>query len=542
MDEQQDDNGAYAELRANFHRGFNINTLADSLNECRFSDETALYLAKLEEVNAKLREFPYEKEDEQRFALQHISDLIDEARHKYTQLRKQEIADLTNTLEQQIDSWGLPRKPLENPFQIVLHKKKTRKELLDKEDPPQMYAKRQKKDDDITHCNNKFGALTVDDQQANMDVSGPSQQQTRPGPVGVETDSKRYAPPITIDNVKNQAALLKHLQDITKVQLQAQLIGTRMKIFPQTPYAYHIIRRYINDNNLEGHTFSLPEDKKLRAVIRGLPTDTDPSEIIAELKAHNICVEECHNMTNRKSGAPMPLFIIICTKSINNRGLFKIKELNNMKIVVEILRKKYGPPQCFRCQGFFHSSKYCTRAPRCVKCAGDHLTKACTKDIKDPAKCCLCEGDHPASYLQCPKNPNNMPKKEKKNNNIKQVDGTVFASPPPPASNAWDSRSTTPANNNNQKPTLIPRQIALAQAKAHNQAVQPVPISPPSQSPQLPTSPIPDIPNIFAQLRDPEVIDLFNSLQTFIHIAKTHKTRSARLSALYHYIYNDSVQ
>ncbi|GFQ98637.1 hypothetical protein TNCT_410241, partial [Trichonephila clavata] len=79
---------------------------------------------KLEEVNVKLREFPYEKEDEQRFALQHISDLIDEARHKYTQLRKKEIADLTNTLEQQIDSWGLPRKPLENPFQVVLHKKK----------------------------------------------------------------------------------------------------------------------------------------------------------------------------------------------------------------------------------------------------------------------------------------------------------------------------------------------------------------------------------------------------------------------------------
>ncbi|GFR27912.1 putative RNA-directed DNA polymerase from transposon X-element, partial [Trichonephila clavata] len=80
-------------------------------------------------------------------------------------------------------------------------------------------------------------------------------------------------------------------------------------------------------------------------------------------------------------------------------------------------------------------------------------------------------------------------KREKKNNNNIQVDGTVFASPPPPASNAWDSRSTTPANNNNQKPTLIPRQIALAQAKAHNQAVQPVPISPhrshPSSQPHL---------------------------------------------------------
>ncbi|GFQ87492.1 nucleic-acid-binding protein from transposon X-element [Trichonephila clavata] len=312
-----------------------------------------------------------------------------------------------------------------------------------------------------------------------------------------------------------------------------------MKVYPQTPYAYHI-RRYINDNNLEGHTFSLPEDKKLRAVIRGLSTDTDPLEIISELKTHNICVEECHNMINRKTGAPMPLFIIICTKSVNNRSLFKIKELNNMKIIVEVLRKKYGPPQCFRCQGFFHSSKYCTRAPRCVKCAGDHLTKECTKDIKDPATCCLCGGDHPASYLQCPKNPNNMPKKEKNNN--KQVDGTVFASQPPPAANAWDERSKTQANNKIQKPTFVPRQIALAQAKAHSQAVQPVPTSSTSQSPQLPSSPIQDIPNLFEQLRDPEVIDLFNSLQTFIQIAKQHKTRSARLSALFQYIYSDSIQ
>ncbi|GFR02786.1 hypothetical protein TNCT_732941 [Trichonephila clavata] len=116
-----------------------------------------------------------------------------------------------------------------------------------------------------------------------MDISGPAQQ-IRSGPVGVETDSKRYAPPITVDNVKNQAALLKHLQEITKIQLQAQLIGTRMKVYPQTPYAYHIIRRYINDNNLEGHTFSLPEDKKLRDVIRGLPTDTDPQKLSQNLK------------------------------------------------------------------------------------------------------------------------------------------------------------------------------------------------------------------------------------------------------------------
>ncbi|GFR02783.1 hypothetical protein TNCT_732931 [Trichonephila clavata] len=124
MDDHQDANCAYAELHANFHRGFNINTLSDALNGCRFSDENALFLGQLEENNAKLREFPYENVAEQRFALQHISDLIDGARYMYTRLRKKKIADLTNTLELQIESWCLSRKPLENPFQVVLNKKK----------------------------------------------------------------------------------------------------------------------------------------------------------------------------------------------------------------------------------------------------------------------------------------------------------------------------------------------------------------------------------------------------------------------------------
>ncbi|GFQ65823.1 histone H2B [Trichonephila clavata] len=124
---------------------------------------------------------------------------------------------------------------------------KPKKNPQEKEDAPRSYAKRQKKDD-ITPCSNQFGALTVDDPPADMDVSGPAQSIN---PVGSAADAKRYTPPITIDNVNNQAALLKHLQEITKLKIQAQLIGSRMKVFPQTPYAYHIIRRYIKENNLE---------------------------------------------------------------------------------------------------------------------------------------------------------------------------------------------------------------------------------------------------------------------------------------------------
>lgn len=42
--------------------------------------------------------------------------------------------------------------------------------------------------------------------------------------------------------------------------------------------------------------------------------------------------------------------------------------------------------------------------PRCVKCAGDHLSKECllTKESNTRPKCCNCLGEHTANYSQCP--------------------------------------------------------------------------------------------------------------------------------------------
>ncbi|GFU00906.1 nucleic-acid-binding protein from transposon X-element, partial [Trichonephila clavipes] len=238
---------------------------------------------------------------------------------------------------------------------------------------------------------------------------------------GVTAPQKKpHVPPINIDNVKNQAALLQHLQTITKQKLEAKLIGTKFRIYPKTPYAYHQIRRYIEENSSESHTYMLPEDKLLRAVIRGLPTDMSPTQIIADLETQGFHIKDCHNMQ------------------------------------IEALRKKYGPPQCFRCQGFFHSSKYCTRTPRCVKCAKNHLAKDCKKPIDEKPKCCLCEGEHPANYLDCPKKPRHRiaEEKERKRNEKKQA----YITPEPPKVNFWEQRAKTAAqrqqstSTNQQKP------------------------------------------------------------------------------------------
>ncbi|GFW80737.1 nucleic-acid-binding protein from transposon X-element [Trichonephila clavipes] len=102
----------------------------------------------------------------------------------------------------------------------------------------------------------------------------------------------------------------------------------------------------------------------------------------------------------------MPLFMLSMESNEAHKKIFKaVTSIGFVKCQVEALREKYGPPQCFRCQGFFHSSKYCTRTPRCVKCAKNHLAKDCKKPIDEKPKSCLCEGEHPANYLDCLKNP-----------------------------------------------------------------------------------------------------------------------------------------
>ncbi|GFV90493.1 probable RNA-directed DNA polymerase from transposon X-element [Trichonephila clavipes] len=180
-----------------------------------------------------------------------------------------------------------------------------------------------------------------------------------------------------------------------------------------------------------------------------------------------------------------------------------------MKIKIEPLDKKKGPAQCFRCQGFFHSSKFCTRNPKCVKCGKPHLTSDCKKPKDTEATCCHCQGNHPANFSGCPKNPLNKP-------------------PPPPKVNFWDERTRKRKEEmearKQQPQNSISAPVPPASTKPKPQPAitrpTPKPHPEPEAAPQ-PSSPTtsqePSLTSTLKELQSPKVVKLLTTNDRLTH-------------------------
>jgi hypothetical protein len=122
-----------------------------------------------------------------------------------------------------------------------------------------------------------------------------------------------------------------------------------------------------------------------------------PNEIQPELETFGHKVRNVLNIRHRVTKEPLPLYVIDL-KPQDNKSIYNLQLLCNMKIAVEAPRKKNHIVQCTRCQSYGHTKTYCSRPYVCVKSGGEHNTTLCTKDPTAPATCALCGGDHPASY------------------------------------------------------------------------------------------------------------------------------------------------
>ncbi|GFW16142.1 nucleic-acid-binding protein from transposon X-element [Trichonephila clavipes] len=475
-----------------------ISVLEEDLQHIENSSNCGNFLAEMFQLIDNINNYSFDSEEDKSTYHSRLVEICNEGTALLESLRQLETDHLGDLIKRFHQKTG-QSSTQSTPFKPIKGRKNNRKSPSP---PPESASKKLK----ITEVEttNRFSNLQIEDPPI-IDDEQEEREEDIPQP---KPPRFRPPPPITIDNVNNSAAFLKQLQNMTQENLMGRIIGKGLRVYPKTPQAYHKIRSFIDHEKLESYTYQLNEEKELKVVIRGMPSDMPPQKIIEGLSELGLTINDCHVMINRKTGLPMPLFLLSLPKNESNKDVYNVTEICYMKIKIEPLDKKKGPAQCFRCQGFFHSSKFCTRNPKCVKCGKPHLTSDCKKPKDTEATCCHCQGNHPANFSGCPRNPLNKP-------------------PPPPKVNFWDERARKwkeEMEAKKQQPQTsisAPAPPASAKPKPQSTAPQPAitrPTPKPSPDPEAAPQPFspttsqePSLTSTLKELQSPKVTKLLTT-------------------------------
>ncbi|KAJ8915733.1 hypothetical protein NQ315_000669 [Exocentrus adspersus] len=256
-------------------------------------------------------------------------------------------------------------------------------------------------------------------------------------------------PPVVLRKQENWSHVSRLLKEKMANYTKAKMIGEgSIAITPVTAADYRLITKVLEADKQEYHTYSLQEDRNLRAVIRGIPTGVAEEEIKADLVEQGFTVLSVHRMTSRRDKRTMPLVLVQVPTSQSN--LLQVQRCCALVVRVEKQRQATVATQCHRCQKFGHGQSRCTAQHKCVKCGADHETGRCVKPREEPARCANCTGPHPASYRGCPK----YPKPAKKTAGAKKPATTAGtqAQPPKPSAAAVPGKSFAAAAAGTRKP------------------------------------------------------------------------------------------
>ncbi|CAH1107463.1 unnamed protein product [Psylliodes chrysocephalus] len=190
----------------------------------------------------------------------------------------------------------------------------------------------------------------------------------------------------------------------------------------------------IKAEKLSYHTYTSYDDKSHAFVLRGLAEGTKVTDIIEDLEEeHEIKARNVFQMNTKER----PLFLVVTDPAITLDYLNKnTRRILYTRVVWEMRKSTKAIIQCHNCQQWGHATSNCGRPSKCVKCAGDHHTRTCTKTRETPATCVNCGGDHPANYSKCQAYTSKLERLEERRPRPQQK----FVPAPAPRTNQWEAR------------------------------------------------------------------------------------------------------
>jgi hypothetical protein len=244
---------------------------------------------------------------------------------------------------------------------------------------------------------NQFAVLSHSESD-NEENGAPSQSNNRP---------TRIPPIVIYSYLNNHSSTFKQVNEKLTTSVGIKSKAIRLLLYMKSSHEYNILLTEIQAAKLAYHTYPLPKAIQPRLVLKGIPPNVPEEDIREELVAHDIQIVRISQITKMDKSTRTvltryPIFVITFQPGTGMRKVLQLRKLCHCIIRWEKLKSSRPVRQCFNCQSFGHSSNFCGRPPKCVKCDQQHASKDCTKSANSPPKCVNCGGEHPANFTGCP--------------------------------------------------------------------------------------------------------------------------------------------
>jgi len=123
-----------------------------------------------------------------------------------------------------------------------------------------------------------------------------------------------------------------------------------IKINVYTSDSYRRLIKQFQTDNIIHHTYQPRGERAYRLVLRHLHRSIHPDIIKSELEGLGHTARNVLNIRHRLTKAPLTLYFVDLEPRDNNKSIYDLQFLCNMKITVEPPRKKTSIVQCTRCQ------------------------------------------------------------------------------------------------------------------------------------------------------------------------------------------------
>lgn len=216
---------------------------------------------------------------------------------------------------------------------------------------------------------------------ANILIKGASKLQNSKPNNKTKTKNKDSIPPIVIDgSTDNHRNLVNDLKGIIKGKYTIKY--TNATTVTENEEDYTALLNSVKESEISHHTYTRA-DKTHAFVLRGMAKGTENETIAEDLReTYEIIIKEIFLMSTKFR----PLYLIVTDPAITLYYLNKnVRIIENTRVTWKIRKAVKLFIQCHRCQAWGHATSNCGRPPRCLKCAGNHLTTTCIKTRDTPA-------------------------------------------------------------------------------------------------------------------------------------------------------------